>query len=96
MFSIALTFLLGSALVLGGPVNTTRPRWVSCLRFATRLLIVSRLCGTTISDEKLIAAEKHFAANRVSANDASADVTAINVHFHVIQKDDTLAGGNVP
>ncbi|TFK43899.1 metalloprotease [Crucibulum laeve] len=57
-----------------------------------------RICGTVISDEKLVASEKHFHANRVVVSNTfkSRNITSINVHVHVISKNTTLAGGNVP
>ncbi|KAA1466083.1 zincin [Dentipellis sp. KUC8613] len=81
-FRAGLALLLGSASVLAGPVNTT---------------IHQRTCGTTISDERLIAAEKHFAANKVEAFTTEAAAAAtVDVWFHVISEDSTQAGGNLP
>ena len=60
--------------------------------------IVYRKCGTSISEERLLAAEKHFSDNAVSKEfftDAAAAAT-VPVYFHVISKDSTVAGGNVP
>ena len=55
-------------------------------------------CGTVISDEKLIAMEKHFAANKASQSSAERAFkpAVIDVFFHVIGKDDTPEGGNLP
>ena len=58
------------------------------------------MCGTTISDEKLLANEAHFTANFVGKEafahiDAVAAAT-VQVYFHVISKDNTLSGGNIP
>jgi hypothetical protein len=56
-----------------------------------------RACGTYISEEKLIAAEKHFQANKVEVDETSRPfVVTIPIHFHVISKDSTAAGGNIP
>jgi hypothetical protein len=62
---------------------------------------IPRKCGSTVSDVKFAAAEKHFAANKDSFAAASfataKNKTAkIDVYFHVIQKDNTTEGGNVP
>ncbi|KAF9569388.1 metalloprotease [Agrocybe pediades] len=83
MFSSTLfSVLLGVSAVLATPFNAT----------ATR-----RTCGTTISDEKLALAEAHFQAHKVTPSSfAAASAATINVYFHVIQKDTTLAGGNIP
>ncbi|KAJ7692459.1 hypothetical protein B0H17DRAFT_541189 [Mycena rosella] len=56
-----------------------------------------RYCGTNITDEALIAAEAHFAAHKVvHAATLEPLVATLNVYFHVVSKDSTLAGGNVP
>lgn len=57
-----------------------------------------RACGTYISDEKLVAAEAHFAANKVvvSNNNLRPFATTIDIYWHVISEDDTEDGGNVP
>ncbi|KAL0949865.1 hypothetical protein HGRIS_009898 [Hohenbuehelia grisea] len=56
-----------------------------------------RKCGTVISSEKIAAAEKHFAANKVSFDTLRANTsTEIKVYFNVIQADDTPENGNVP
>lgn len=82
MFKSLLFALLGAAVVIANPVNTT---------------IVPRQCGTVISDAQLIAAEKHFQANKVEkVNSSVAAAATIPVYFHVISKDSTLAGGNIP
>lgn len=58
------------------------------------------MCGTAISDEKLVANEAHFVANMVSKEafkvDAAAATATVNVYFHVISKDSTTSGGNIP
>ncbi|KAI0322948.1 hypothetical protein OF83DRAFT_1089869 [Amylostereum chailletii] len=80
--SVALVALFGSSIALAGPVNTTT---------------TVRTCGTSISEEKLIAAEQHFQANKAVRNTSLAAATAtIDVYFHVISKDSTTAGGNIP
>ncbi|KAG5644583.1 hypothetical protein DXG03_008157 [Asterophora parasitica] len=39
--------------------------------------------------------EKHFAANKVEVGEFSTQAV-LNVYFHVVSKDSTLAGGNIP
>ncbi|KAH8102102.1 metalloprotease [Cristinia sonorae] len=84
MFGSAFFALaLGVSAVLGSP---------------SALNITARVCGTSISDAKLQAAEAHFQANAVG-KEAFAHLAAaatVPVYFHVISKDSTLAGGNVP
>lgn len=80
--SSVAAFLLGASLVLGSPFDSTTPR---------------RACGTYISDAQLVAAEAHFIQHKVTVSDfAALTPTKINVYFHVISKDSTAAGGNVP
>ncbi|KDR83438.1 hypothetical protein GALMADRAFT_219264 [Galerina marginata CBS 339.88] len=83
MFKSSLVaFFLAVSAVIATPLNST---------------FTQRVCGTTISDEKLVAAETHFQLHKVTPSTfAAAAATTINVHFHVISKDSTLAGGNVP
>jgi hypothetical protein len=54
-------------------------------------------CSTTISDEKLAAAEKHFTANKGSRSlvERAPGSAVLNVYFHVISADGTQAGGNI-
>ncbi|KAI0294702.1 metalloprotease, partial [Multifurca ochricompacta] len=55
-----------------------------------------RVCGTTISEETLIAAEKHFAENKVNyvtQVEGSSHNTTISVYFHVISADETYERG---
>ncbi|KAF7345959.1 Extracellular metalloprotease 1 [Mycena venus] len=57
----------------------------------------ARYCGTNITDEALIAAEAHFAANKVVHTETLEPLVAtLKIFFHVVSKDSTLAGGNVP
>ncbi|KAJ7123261.1 Metalloprotease [Mycena crocata] len=56
-----------------------------------------RVCGTNPTDEEKATAEAHFAANKVVPAAGFADFAAtLRINFHVISKDSTLAGGNVP
>ncbi|KAL0955716.1 hypothetical protein HGRIS_001936 [Hohenbuehelia grisea] len=81
MFSIlAVTLYVASSFVAGSPLTG----------------LSTGRCGTYISPEKINAAEKHFAANKVSFSGSKKADTKINVHFHIIQKDDTREGGNIP
>ncbi|KAH9482439.1 Extracellular metalloprotease [Psilocybe cubensis] len=83
MFSFPLiTALLSATSAFATPLNST---------------IAQRVCGTVISDAKLAKAEAHFNANKVTVPSfASASTATINVHFHVIQQNNTLLGGNIP
>ncbi|KAI0722192.1 metalloprotease [Cerioporus squamosus] len=86
--SAALALLLSASAVLGTPAFTNQTA-----KYTTRS------CGTTISDEKLATNEAHFLANYVprpaSLTNAAAAAT-VSVYFHVISKDSTTAGGNIP
>lgn len=53
-------------------------------------------CGTEISDEEVVQAEAHFQADKVPPPEVAVEATTIQVYFHVVSKDTTLAGGNVP
>jgi len=54
-----------------------------------------RTCGTNITAEKRVQVEKHFKANAITPGDVSAQ-SVLNVYWHVISEDSTLAGGNIP
>lgn len=64
--------------------------------------IAPRACGTTISDEQIVAAEAHFQQNGIHAPKAKSDgdvtiaAASIPVAFHVISADSSLSGGNIP
>ncbi|KAL1758696.1 hypothetical protein FB107DRAFT_206516 [Schizophyllum commune] len=63
----------------------------------TSLICAPSNCGTTISDERIVEVEKHFAENRISfAKEKAVAADPINVYFHVISENSTEAGGNVP
>lgn len=82
LFSSAVAFLLGSTFALAGPLASNKT--------------ITR-CGTFISDDALIAAEAHFAKHKVvSSLSANAASFSIPVYFHVISKDSTASGGNIP
>ncbi|KAF8650035.1 hypothetical protein AX16_005452 [Volvariella volvacea WC 439] len=53
----------------------------------------SSLCGTTITDEQVLAAETHFHDNQVPPSFAAP---TISVHFHVVSEDNTTANGYIP
>ncbi|KAJ8503165.1 hypothetical protein ONZ45_g11092 [Pleurotus djamor] len=85
MYSSALlAFAFGAVTSFAGPVDSTFPR----------------ICGTHISDQKLVAAERHFQTHMVppgvSLMGEGASNSDLNVYWHVVSKDDTLEGGNVP
>lgn len=88
MFFYALAALVGASVALASPVVNSG---------AVNSTVTPRLCGTTISQEGVIAAEKHFQANKPSQ--ALVDIAAaatVSVFMHVISKDTTAAGGNIP
>ncbi|EIN10468.1 metalloprotease [Punctularia strigosozonata HHB-11173 SS5] len=82
--SLALAAFLGASYVLGKPVDAVTPR----------------VCGTYISDEHLAKAEEHFQANKIEpaskVASAAASETTLNIYFHVISKNSSVEGGNVP
>lgn len=78
---VSASVALASPVALSGAVNST---------------VTPRVCGTTISQEKLIAAEKHFEANKpAQALVNSAAAATVSVFMHVISEDSTAAGGNL-
>ncbi|KAF4601924.1 hypothetical protein EYR40_005125 [Pleurotus pulmonarius] len=85
MFSSTLiAFVFGAAAALAGPLDLTYPR----------------ICGSHPSNTKLVAAERKFEAQMVApgASPMGGEPTSpkLNVYWHVVSKDDTLEGGNVP
>ena len=59
---------------------------------------VPRGCGTSISDDEVARAEVDFAEYKYTSTnvtDAAKANVQIPVYFHVVSKDNTLAGGNV-
>ena len=63
--------------------------------------ITERKCGTVISDEKLAANEAHYLANFVpkAASKLTSEAAAaptVQVYWHVMSKDSTASGGNIP
>lgn len=63
-------------------------------------------CGTVVTPEKIAVAEKdfqtklaaieRFAVRPINVESVKAAEVTIPVYFHVISKDSTEAGGNVP
>ncbi|TCD67923.1 hypothetical protein EIP91_011787 [Steccherinum ochraceum] len=82
--SLLVALVLGASSVFGSPLHNA----------------TTRACGTAISDEKLLAAEQHFKSNVVGkeafAHIDAATAATVSVYFHVISKDSTVAGGNIP
>jgi hypothetical protein len=62
----------------------------------TDLYRSNRACGNELSDEEVARLEADFAAKKVNVSSNRALAATIPVHFHVIQQDSTLSGGNVP
>ncbi|THH01883.1 hypothetical protein EW026_g915 [Hermanssonia centrifuga] len=82
--TLVTLLLLSSAYVIATPVNST---------------FIGRACASHPSDEKVLEYEAHFAAHKVEKESFSTDAAAaatVSVYFHVISKDSTTAGGNVP
>ena len=88
MFTSALSVFLGATVVLASVVNVPDHLNPSG----------TRGCGTTISEERIIAAEKDFEANKVSRplTEWGIGFVTIPVYFHVISEDETPEGGNLP
>jgi hypothetical protein len=55
-----------------------------------------RTCGNELSSSQISLMEADFAAKKVSAKQGAVAAATLNVYFHVISKDSTVAGGNVP
>ncbi|KAI0301824.1 Metalloprotease [Multifurca ochricompacta] len=89
MLASVLAILLGTSAAFASPAVVPE---------ALNATITPRRCGTSISEEKLIAAEKHFAENKVTplslVGDAANSAT-VSVYFHVISQDSTLQGGSL-
>jgi hypothetical protein len=81
MFAAALAILAATPLVFAGPINST---------------ITIRTCGSHVSEERLLAYEAHFAANRVSGKFSEAAAASIPIYFHVISSGNSVDEGNVP
>ena len=60
-------------------------------------LNLHRGCGSDITREEVLAAQTHFTEHFVEAvPSVTSETVDVPVVFHVIQKNDTLEGGNVP
>ncbi|TEB37672.1 metalloprotease [Coprinellus micaceus] len=57
-----------------------------------------KTCGTEISEADKVKAEKHFAAHKVVtvAGNSSTRAATIDVYWHIVSRDATLSGGNIP
>ncbi|KAJ7101272.1 metalloprotease [Mycena belliarum] len=83
LFTLPAALLLAASSALAASnTNVTAP-------------VRARYCGTNITDAALVTAEAHFVANMAPASLLPAAVT-LNIYFHVISQNSTLAGGNVP
>lgn len=84
--SIALSLLIGSAFVTGGPaVNTKSGGRIRC--------------STYISPERIAEAEKHFQTFKVPPPPyalTAANPPVLKVYFHVVHANNTIEGGFVP
>ena len=64
------------------------------MTFGTR-----RGCGTTFSDEVIAAKEAYFLAHKVPKPASFVETAAaatISVYWHVVRRDTSLTGGNIP
>ena len=88
MFASALCIFLWATAALASVASVSEPPNPSG----------RRRCSTTISDERLIEAEKYFAENKVnhSLAERAFESVEIQVFFHIISADDTPEGGNIP
>jgi hypothetical protein len=59
-------------------------------------LPISRECGSVISNEQIVAAERNFQATLIPLYANIAASSPIKVYWHVIMADGTAAGGNIP
>lgn len=94
IFSLSVLISAAVAALLNGTslkrcANRSQSIGVTLIRWIFR-------CGTEISDEEVAKAEAHFQANKVPPPEVSVEAATIQVYFHVVSKDTTLAGGNVP
>ncbi|KAG6864297.1 hypothetical protein C0991_010768 [Blastosporella zonata] len=67
--------------------------------FANPLEARTRVCGTVPTGDAVAIMEKHFQENQVGGSEKQNGASAlrtIQVYWHVISADDTLAGGNLP
>jgi hypothetical protein len=55
-----------------------------------------RQCGNEVSAEVVAQQEAHLNAQLNSPSIQATNSPVIPVYFHVVKKNDTLAGGNVP
>lgn len=103
LFAHLLLFILSSPYrVAGLPRELVHPRYEFsfCLDGRRKVALNSvrhRGCATHVTREQALAAEAHFAKHRIARDDVAPRGTVnVPVVFHVIQKDDSLEGGNVP
>ncbi|KAH9180002.1 Metalloprotease [Lactarius sanguifluus] len=85
MLASALSVFLGATAVLASVTKVPG------------LLSSTRGCGTTISKEEIVAAEKDFESNKASQplTEKGIGSVTVPVHFHVISEDGTPQGGNL-
>ncbi|EUC66577.1 extracellular metalloprotease [Rhizoctonia solani AG-3 Rhs1AP] len=61
----------------------------------TNATSVGRTCGSVLSVAEIASAEEYFNAHKPES-DMSAFAATLDVYWHVISKDSTLNGGNIP
>ncbi|KAI9428544.1 Metalloprotease [Lactarius indigo] len=84
MFIPALSVFLGATAALASVAKVSERSNPSANR-----------CSTTITEERIAAAEKHFKANYVPPTRAERATAEIQVYFHVISADGTPGGGDL-
>lgn len=84
-----LAVLLGAAVVFASPSSIVQD---------VDGVAIPEICGNSISDDAVAAAEGLFAANKASVPPINARVNdfVIEVYFHVIGENNTSQGGNIP
>lgn len=99
--SAILALAFGIASVAGGP-SIPRGRYIlyQSYNIIHRLKhVLHRNCGTYIDDQTVATKEMAFKLHQVapgSLSPLSASSPKLNVYWHVVSKDDTIEGGNVP
>ena len=87
MFASSLVILLGASVALAYP---------STLLERANVPFTPRICGTSITDQEILDAEKNFSETRVHSQMGSATgsgTIVIPVYFNVISRDNTTEGG---
>jgi len=85
MFASSLVVLLGASVALAYPTT---------LLERANVPFRPRICGTSITDQDILAAEKIFSEKKAHSQSGSATGSrTIPVHFNVITQNNTSEGG---